>query len=94
MENQKNEIKTFDDIRSEQKNENRLHFEIMEIIPKLMVERNKQGISQRKLSELSNVAQKTISRIESGINIPNVGTLFKLADALGYEISLVLSKKK
>ncbi|WP_412055884.1 helix-turn-helix domain-containing protein, partial [Bacillus inaquosorum] len=38
---------------------------------------------------LSGVPQKTISRIENGIDIPKISTLIKLINALNLELSIV-----
>lgn len=49
--------------------------------------RKKLGISQDKLSKLSNVTYNTIIKIESGATYnPPVGTLKQIADALGVSI--------
>jgi transcriptional regulator with XRE-family HTH domain len=49
--------------------------------------RKKLGISQDKLSKLSNVTYNTIIKIESGATYnPRVGTLKQIADALGVSI--------
>jgi len=49
--------------------------------------RKKLGISQDKLSKLSNVAYNTIIKIESGATYnPRVETLKQIADALGVSI--------
>ncbi|ENQ3108442.1 helix-turn-helix transcriptional regulator [Bacillus cereus] len=46
--------------------------------------------SQRELSRLSDVSQKTISRIENGLDMPDIGTLEKLAKPLGFKIKIEL----
>jgi len=49
--------------------------------------RNKLGISQGKLSKLSDVTDNTIIKIESGVNTnPTVETLSKIAKALGVDV--------
>lgn len=85
-------MKTFADLRSELVQENPDLYIAMEIVGKIMAARDRQRISQRKLSELSGVPQKTISRIENGIDIPKLSTLIKLTTALGLEFSVIEKK--
>lgn len=82
-------MKSFADLRSELAQQDPDLYVAMEIMGKIMASRDRQGISQRKLSELSGVAQKTISRIENGIDIPKLATLIQLTNALGLELSVV-----
>lgn len=82
-------MKKFNDERKELKELSPGVFYTLEIVGKLMAVRTKKNISQRKLSELSGVPQKTISRIESGIDSPKLETIGKLAAALQMEIILV-----
>lgn len=82
-------MKNFDDVRNELKSENPSLFFTLEITGKIMATKDRKGISQRKLSELSGVAQKTISRIENGIDVPTLETLGKLAHALGLKIVVI-----
>jgi DNA-binding XRE family transcriptional regulator len=69
-----------------------VNFQTLEIVGVLMAERVKRGLSQRELSKLSGVAQKTISHIESGEDIPSIETVVKLAKHLGYELKISLEK--
>lgn len=82
-------MKTFNDLRTELAKEDPDLFIALEIVGKLMAARDRKGFSQRELSKLSGVPQKTISRIENGIDVPKIHTLLKLATVLGLEISLV-----
>ncbi len=52
------------------------------IISKLVYIRTQSNISQRKLAELSGVAQPVIARIEANTTEPNLRTLVKLTNAL------------
>lgn len=55
--------------------------------------RKKLGISQDKLSKLSNVAYNTIIKIESGATYnPRVETLKQIADALSVSIDDLIKK--
>jgi DNA-binding XRE family transcriptional regulator len=97
--NQKNivrreNMKTFDDLRNELATKDPDLFISLEIVGKLMAARDRKKVSQRQLSKLSGVPQKTISRIENGIDVPKLKTLFKLADALDLQLELSLVEKK
>lgn len=48
----------------------------------LKVARVKKGLTQKELSELVGVASNTLSRIETGKQIPKVDMLLKLAEIL------------
>lgn len=82
-------MKTFNDLRKELKRKDPERYFALEIVGKLLAARDRKGISQRELSRLSGVPQKTISRIENGMDIPKIPTLLKLANVLGLELSLV-----
>lgn len=86
-------MKTFQDLRDEQATENPNLFISLEIVGKLMAMRERKGISQRELSRLSGVPQKTISRIENGIDVPKIPTLIKLVDGLGLRLDISLAEK-
>lgn len=59
------------------------------LIGELIKARNEQGISQKKLEEMSGVKQPIIARIESGKSIPQVSTLIKLLVPLGKTLAIV-----
>jgi len=78
----------FEDVRKNLAKEDLELFISLEIVGKLIAARDRKGFSQRELSRLSNVPQKTISRMESGKDVPKLITLLKLANVLGLELSL------
>lgn len=78
----------FEDVRKKLAKEDLELFISLEIVGKLIAARDRKGFSQRELSRLSNVPQKTISRMESGKDVPKLITLLKLANVLGLELSL------
>ena len=82
-------MRNFDDIRNELKNNSPEEFFTLEIMGNLMAKRDRLGMSQRELSEASGVAQKTISRLENGLDKPSIETLSKLAYALEMKIIVV-----
>lgn len=54
---------------------------------KIKTLRNKAGLTQTQLAELSGLPQSHISRLENGEHSPSFSTLGKLAKALGVEVS-------
>ncbi len=50
--------------------------------------RKERGLSQKELSLAAHIPQKTISQIETGSSNPKVGTLAKLAKALGKNLKI------
>lgn len=63
------------------------------LIGELIKARNEQGISQKKLEEMSGVKQPIIARIETGKSIPQVSTLIKLLVPLGKTLAIVPNKQ-
>ena len=59
------------------------------IIRELIKAHQEKGISQKKLEELSGVKQPAIARLESMQTTPQIDTLFKVLNPLGYTISIV-----
>jgi transcriptional regulator with XRE-family HTH domain len=53
--------------------------------------REKQGLSQYELSEITGIPQAAISKIERGLRKPHMSTLLKLARALHVEQPVMLS---
>jgi len=66
----------------------KINFEI-ELIGKMIEAREEKGISQRELAEMSGVKQPAIARLESMKTTPQIDTLFKILNPLGYTISIV-----
>jgi len=53
------------------------------LVGELIKARKEQGISQKKLEELSGVKQPIIARMESGSTSPNLDTVLKILAPLG-----------
>jgi transcriptional regulator with XRE-family HTH domain len=51
--------------------------------------RESKNISQKTVMIRTGIAQKTISRIENGIDSPRMSTVIKFAHAVGAELALV-----
>jgi len=66
----------------------RINFEVA-LIGKMIEAREKKGLSQRKLAELSGVKQPAIARLETLKATPQIDTLFKVLYPLGYTIEIV-----
>lgn len=63
------------------------------LIGKLIEAREEKGLSQRELAELSGVKQPAIARLESMRTTPQIDTLFKILNPLGYTLSIVPTTK-
>lgn len=61
----------------------------VQLIDELVRARNEQGISQKKLEELSGVKQPVIARMETGKTSPQVSTLIKMLKPLGKTLAVV-----
>ena len=66
----------------------KINFEI-DLIGKIIEAREQKGLSQRELAKLSGVKQPAIARLESMKTTPQIDTLFKVLNPLGYTISIV-----
>ena len=64
------------------------------LIGKMIEAREKKGLSQRKLAELSGVKQPAIARLESMKATPQIDTLLKILAPLGYTLSIMPLKKE
>lgn len=61
----------------------------VQLIDELVRVRNEQGISQKKLEELSGVKQPIIARMETGKTSTQVSTLIKILKPLGKTLAVV-----
>ena len=61
----------------------------VDLIGELIKARQEQGISQKKLEELSGVKQPVIARMEKGYTSPQVETLLKVLAPLGKTLAIV-----
>ncbi|MDR1183778.1 MAG: helix-turn-helix transcriptional regulator [Coriobacteriales bacterium] len=93
-----NVIETFsdymnDETRVDPAEREQINFEIA-LIGKMVEARERKGMSQRKLAELSGVKQPAIARLESLKATPQIDTLFKVLHPLGYTIEIVPLAKR
>ncbi len=87
------QVKTFSEYMNDEERvspaeREKIKFEI-ELIGKMVEAREQKGLSQRELAELSGVKQPAIARLESMKTTPQIDTLFKVLNPLGYTISIV-----
>ena len=86
------EFTTFDDLwkasklTEAEKDEIRLK---TEIVGKLIEARERKGISQKRLAEMSGLKQPAIARLERMQATPQIDTLFKVLKPLGYTLAIV-----
>lgn len=66
----------------------KINFEV-ELIGKVIELRESKGLSQRELAELCGIRQPAIARLESMKTTPQIDTLFRILNPLGYTISIV-----
>lgn len=58
------------------------------LISEMIKARQEQGISQRKLEELSGIAQPVIARMEKGTTSPSLDTVIKFLVPLGMTLKI------
>ena len=88
-----NEINTFNDYMADEDRvtsaeREQVLFEAA-LIGKMIEAREEKGLSQRDLARLSSIRQPAIARLESMKVTPQIDTLFKLLNPLGYTIQIV-----
>ncbi|NIB84224.1 helix-turn-helix domain-containing protein [Streptococcus halitosis] len=66
----------------------------MDIMSKLIEDRNENSISQRKLEELSGVSQIDIARMETGKTSSQLDTVLKVFASLGKILAVVLFRTR
>lgn len=66
----------------------------VDLISELIKARQEQGISQKKLEELSGVKQPIISRMEKGSTSPQLETFLKVLAPLGKTLKVVPIENK
>ena len=59
-----------------------------DIIQAMIDARNKEGLTQKELSERTGITQADISRIESGTRNPSLGMVKRLANGLGMRLKI------
>ncbi|GAB0171739.1 helix-turn-helix transcriptional regulator [Lysinibacillus sp. CTST325] len=79
---------TFKEIQEMQQEINLEKYIILELVSEISFVREERNITQKNLSQISGVPQKTISRLENGKDLPKFSTLFKLLKALDLKMEI------
>ena len=66
----------------------KIDFEVA-LIGKLIEARESKGLSQKELADLSGLKQSAVARLESMRATPQIDTLFKILQPLGYTLAIV-----
>ncbi|MDE7334100.1 MAG: helix-turn-helix domain-containing protein [Lachnospiraceae bacterium] len=93
-----NNYKTFNEIFNDDKivspeERDQINFQV-DLIGKMIEAREKKGLLQRDLAELSGVKQPAIARLESMKSVPQIDTLLKILAPLGYTLSITPIENK
>ena len=62
------------------------------VISEMIAARTKDGITQKDLAEKTGTTQSAIARFETGNVNPSLGFIEKIAEVLGYKLTVHLSK--
>ena len=94
----KKEIKTFDDYMADEtrvtaSEREQILFEAS-LIGKMIEARESRGITQRELARLSGIMQPAIARLESMRTAPQIDTVLRILEPLGYTLEIVAIKKE
>lgn len=71
----------------------KVEFEVS-LIGKIIQIREEKGLSQKQLAELAGLKQPAIARMESSKVSPQINTLLKILQPLGYTLAIVPSDVK
>ena len=85
-------------MRKEKSNYNDHEKRLMELedlfVSEFVKLRHDNGLTQQKMADSANVIRETIARIENKITSPQVNTLIKILEPLGYTIKIEKINKK
>ena len=89
----KTEYSTFDDLWNDESlltpgEKSEIEF-IVELIGKFIEAREAKGLTQKELAERAGIKQSAVARLERMQAIPQIDTLFKLLQPLGYTLEIV-----
>lgn len=63
------------------------------IIDRLIEARRERGITQSELARMTGLTQSVVARFESKKNVPQLDTLLKVSNALGFTLELAQCKR-
>ncbi len=86
-----NSLKTWDGVRSELFSPEEIAESDLRValIGELVKARQEQGITQKKLEQMSGIKQPVIARLESGDTNPKIDTVLKVLASLGKTLKVV-----
>jgi len=65
-----------------------------DVIRQLVEARKSQKLSQRVVGERAGIIRETVAKIENNLNSPQINTLIKLLEPIGYTLGVVPLEKK
>lgn len=80
-----NIVKTEEDIKRDE----RLKELEKEVIRQIVVARKSQHLSQRVVGERAGIIRETVAKIENNLNSPQINTLIRLLEPIGYTLGVV-----
>ncbi len=80
-----NKVKTEEELKHEEK----LKELEKNLIRQIVEARKSQKLSQRIMGERAGIIRETVAKIENNLNSPQINTLIKLLEPIGYTISVV-----
>ena len=80
-----NIVKTEEEIKRDE----RLKELEKEVIRQIVVARKSQHLSQRVVGERAGIIRETVAKIENNLNSPQINTLIRLLEPIGYTLGVV-----
>ncbi len=80
-----NRVKTQEEVEHEEK----LKELEREVIRQVVQARKSQKLSQRVVGERAGVIRETVAKIENNLNSPQINTLIKLLEPIGYTLGVI-----
>lgn len=73
----------------EMKRDRKLYDLEKEVIRQVVEARKKQHLSQRVVGERAGIIRETVAKIENNLNSPQINTLIRLLEPIGYTLGVV-----
>lgn len=84
-----NIVKTEEEIQREDKLRELEH----EVIRQVVIARKSKKLSQRVVGERAGIIRETVAKIENNLNSPQINTLIRLLEPIGYTLGVVPLEK-